>query len=336
MVQTGTISSLVITATTAESTLTRDAGNWNTDGFTAGNKITIYNSSSNTAKYTVKSITSATAMLVTELLTPETVNSAIVLSADTVLWNNEFITERITSGDSNSIQHFCYLNLRARDSSDEDSAFETNRVGLKVETFSMSTSRVVPAFPVPTSGIITGESKTIGLDLGMATKNINMSGIITEQRIIKKFHEDRVRTGEPTNPSVVMTAEEVAQLIHSFVDSSSLQSQQNLNKLTILIPSRVNHKYEYHTGLPEVNDDSTLTPVDNLPLIPVSWRTRNQDNTGTIYGVLSEHQFKEFNPIHSQKETYGLSGFIKSFSTQVTAGQPFIQFTLDFEVASIL
>ena len=49
MVQTGVISGLTISIVTSgvqETHLTRDAGNWNTDGFIAGNKITIYNSQS--------------------------------------------------------------------------------------------------------------------------------------------------------------------------------------------------------------------------------------------------------------------------------------------------
>jgi hypothetical protein len=150
MVQTGVISGLTISIVTSgvqETHLTRDTGNWNTDGFIAGNKITIYNSTSNTSTYTVKRVHSATVLVLNEILTAESIINAVVLSSNTVLWNNGFVADRIRASDSQSIQHFAYLNLRARDSDDADSAWETNRVGLKLESVSITTSRVVPAFP---------------------------------------------------------------------------------------------------------------------------------------------------------------------------------------------
>ena len=38
-------------------------------------------------------------------------------------------------------------------------------------------------FPIPFSGIATGESTSLALDLGMASKSINISGVLVEQEI---------------------------------------------------------------------------------------------------------------------------------------------------------
>ena len=138
------------------------------------------------------------------------------------------------------------------------------------------------SFPTPAVGIATGESVSLGLDLGMATKSISLSGIITEQNITKQFSPNDLPENEvdPTDSNntytdadgkrctVFMTAQEVAQLIHSYVDSSFMQPNQNLNKLNILIPSRVGPNWTYHdeseTSLNEIYltsqkvDDCTL------------------------------------------------------------------------------
>jgi len=71
-------------------------------------------------------------------------------------------------------------------------------------------------------------------------------------------------------------------------------------------------------------------------MIPFSFRSRNQDNKGTIYNVIPDHAFAEFKPIHSESNIAGLGGFVRSFNTTHTAGQPEITFTMDFEIARIL
>ena len=109
--------------------------------------------------------------------------------------------------------HAVFLNFASR--TDGSSGSITNRIMLKAETVSISTTRNVAPIPIPLSGLVTGESTTMAIDLGIANKTFNISGIITEQHIVKEF--------EGVTKSVVMTAPEVAQLIHASVDSSFLQ-----------------------------------------------------------------------------------------------------------------
>ena len=60
----------------------------------------------------------------------------------------------------------------------------------------------------------------------MTDKTLSINGIITEQTIVKNFEDS-----ETTNDvSKYLTAHEVSQLIHSYVDSSFMQPHQNLNK----------------------------------------------------------------------------------------------------------
>ena len=266
------------------------------------------------------------------------------------LWNFAQIDNNIQSGSTGSIQHMVYLNTRARTSS--NSKWETNRIGLKCETLSISTSKTVPALPIPGIAAITGEAQTLALDLGMASKTVQLGGIITEQFITKKFevaNENDTSRLEPAynNPSVFMTAHEVAQLLHSSVDSSAFQATQNLNELIILIPTRVNHEYKYHSGLDERTKADAgqpitdYTSIDNLPLIPFTYKVRSQDNKGSIYAIMPDdadgNAYSNFpEPIHNNKEVKGLSGFIRSFSCNFEPGTPFVTFSMDFEIAFVV
>mgnify|MGYP003636646498 CR=1 FL=1 len=135
--------------------------------------------------------------------------------------------------------HAVFLNFASRGDSGDGSI--TNRIMLKAETVGISTTRSVAPIPIPLSGLITGESTTMAIDLGIANKTINIGGIITEQHIVKQYDKT-------TTKSVVMTAPEVAQLIHASVDSSFAQKHQNVTELVILYPSRVGDDYAYHTG----------------------------------------------------------------------------------------
>tara|TARA_A100001201_G_scaffold4595_1_gene9076 strand:- start:30 stop:800 length:771 start_codon:yes stop_codon:yes gene_type:complete len=254
------------------------------------------------------------------------------------IYNTEYISDAMSNDDATKPLHHVFLNLKARNSDHTDNNFETNRIGLKCETVGISTGRTIPSVPIPGMGVITGESQTIAMDLGMASKTINLSGIITNQVISKSFDDvdETDSAGNPIDsPTVEMTAYEVAQLLHSFVDSSGFQKHQTLNELIILIPSRVDHKYEYYSDLPEASDPTNLSPIEHLPLIPFTYKTRNQDNKGTIFAVIPDHRnFPK--PIQDTEEIIGLRGFIRSFSTTLTAGQPFVQFNLDFEVALVI
>ena len=88
-----------------------------------------------------------------------------------------------------------------------------------------TTNRSVAPIPIPFSGAVSGESQTLAIDLGIASKSIELGGIITDQVIKKRF------TNVETEVSVHLTAFEVAQLMHSAVDSSFLQKHQNVSEL---------------------------------------------------------------------------------------------------------
>ena len=267
------------------------------------------------------------------------------------LWNYAQIDNNIQTDNSQGIQHMVFVNTRAR--SKDSATFEANRIGLKCESISISTSKTVPALPVPGIGAVTGEAQTLALDLGMCQKTVQLSGFITDQHITKQFkqnYKNEARTSSNQmllNPTVFMTAHEVAQLLHSSVDSSAFQSTQNMNELIILIPSRVNHEYKYHQGLDERaaqdlgNNPTSFTGVENLPLIPFTYKVRSQDNAGSIYAVFPDTDegtaFSNFaEPIHNNTEIQGMKGFIRSFNCTFDANSTFVQFTMDFEVAFVV
>ena len=206
--------------------------------------------------------------------------------------------------------HAVFLNFASRGDLGDGSI--TNRIMLKAETVGISTTRTVAPFPIPLSGLITGESTTMAIDLGIANKTINVGGIITEQHIVKQYDKT-------TTKSVVMTAPEVAQLIHASVDSSFAQKHQNLTELVVLYPSRVGDNYAYHTGVTET------TKLEDLPLLPFSYHSRKLDRANTI-GAGSM-------PSPSTTEFEGITGFIENFQTDFIPGSTFLTFTFSFRQA---
>tara|TARA_R100000988_G_scaffold45301_2_gene22386 strand:+ start:2179 stop:2979 length:801 start_codon:yes stop_codon:yes gene_type:complete len=251
--------------------------------------------------------------------------------------------------------HYVYLDLSSRSpiadsAGDSMKKFQTNRIALKCDNVSISTSKNIMAFPTPAIGIATGESVSLGLDLGMSTKSVSLSGIITEQTIHKQFNagdlpESEVDPTDSTNTytdadgahvSVNMTAQEIAQLIHSYVDSSFMQSQQNLNRLIILIPSRVGPKFLYHdedAGENIITNVGTGLTSENCPLIPFTYAVR--DKGGSELDASSSVPKSKFpKPIVTDTNTIqGLDGFVRSFDTTFVGGSPFIEFNLSFEIA---
>ena len=101
------------------------------------------------------------------------------------IWNFNKIDSNIQNENIQGIQHMVYVNTRARSS--DSGKWESNRIGLKCETVTISTSKTVPALPIPGVGAITGEAQTLALDLGMCNKTVQLGGIITDQFITKKF-----------------------------------------------------------------------------------------------------------------------------------------------------
>ena len=245
-------------------------------------------------------------------------------------------------GDGN---HFVYLNLKAANSDmvSNDDPFITNKIALKCENISFSTTKNVMAVALPFSGVATGESTSLALDFGVATKNISLSGIITEQTITKKFKGSHFTDQTLSRPAIgtdssgdnnntltiTMTADEIAQLIHASVDSSFLQQHQNFSSLTILIPSRVSKEYQYH---PNSAPGESLDSPDTLPRIPFTYKMRGRESS--VYDA-SPLQLGSFPDTVSGHTTNGITCFVRSFSTTIVPGQPFIEFSLEFEQAFV-
>tara|TARA_R110000751_G_scaffold256193_1_gene355678 strand:- start:89 stop:916 length:828 start_codon:yes stop_codon:yes gene_type:complete len=261
--------------------------------------------------------------------------------------------------------HTVLLELKARGKL--GGSIDVNRIGLKAETISITTSRTIPSFPIPMSGMATGESLTMAMDLGMASKTINISGILTEQFITKKFKDDEFPAtgGIPESPdkkmiSVKMTSFEIAQLIHSYVDSSTFQHQQSLNGIIILIPTRVGKDYQYYSANGTVAESEAMG-VDDLPTIPFNYYVRDKGQKGSLDGQGVHVSFKaskfpdpfvegtcsdtdytsEYTCVRADEtwsagpDITGITGFIRNFNTTFTGGQPWVDFSLDFEIAQI-
>ena len=178
---------------------------------------------------------------------------------------------------------------------------------------------------VPFSGAIRGESLNLAMDIGMAQKTVSISGLLLEQEITKNA------TGVGEHKQVKLTSFELAQLIHSYVDASSFQNDQNINRIVILIPSRVNHNFEYHSVHAENND------ISQLDLIPFSWKNREYDNTFTAGVSGGTAYFQPYSAANIDSALLGITGFIRSFSTTISGQEfPAVQFQLEFEEAMVI
>jgi len=175
----------------------------------------------------------------------------------------------------------------------------TNRIMLRCDNITIATNKRAGSTPIPFSGIVRGEASNIVLDLGMVDKSVRLGGIIHDQIISRRHGTD----GEVVTRA--MTAYEIAQLLHSSIDSSFAQRDQNLSSLYILYPSRVGDNYNYHAGIDETTDHA------QLPLIPFTWASRTADQSFT----LGASDFPDPNtPLTDIK---GISGFIDSFDTTI-------------------
>ena len=223
--------------------------------------------------------------------------------------------------------HYVYLKFAKTPAGD----LVTNTIPLKAMNISINTTKTIPSFDLPTGGMFTGESKTLFFDLGMASKTISVSGVLTAQTITRQFsatdgfvdlpssHADYTgptMTGKKI--SIDMTAFEISQLIHSMVDSSGLQKMQNISELVILMESKVDSNYNYRAS-------------DKSPsLIPFGYGARgsvgNLDNVGV---------FLIKNDFPNTPTANGLDGFVRSFSTTHTGEAIDVEFSLEFEVAEL-
>lgn len=186
-------------------------------------------------------------------------------------------------------------------------------IPLKVVGASISVDKQIPAFPIPLSGLATGESLTAALDLGMSSKRIGLQGIITETTI-KRSHTPVEDSTEATATELTFTAHELAQLIASGVDSTGVAEYQAIDELVLLIPSKVDENYAQVT---ERN-------------IPLTFRSRGAENEKDNIKVGGAQ------PFPANDLSGGVKGFIQQFSFELSAETTEITFSLDFVVASVL
>ena len=189
-----------------------------------------------------------------------------------------------------------------------------NRIALNALSVTINTNKTIPNVPVPLAGAVTGESVNLAFDMGIASKTISVSGVLLEQQLKK------TKTEVSDAVTVTFTPFELAQLIHAYVDSSSFQDDQNINKLIILIPSKVDNNFTART---EVN-------------IPFTFKNRVYDNSFTAFTDVPVEAFESDNSI-DDNSFEGITGFVRSFSTTFTGEQPnTVEFQLEFEEAKVI
>ena len=78
-------------------------------------------------------------------------------------------------------------------------------------------------------------------------------------------------------------------------------------------------------------DQNTLP--EDAKLMPFSYKARDSDNQGTP-GIKGS---KWPSTVSSATDDikYALKGFVRNFSTTFQAGQPFIEFSMDFQIADV-
>ena len=206
-----------------------------------------------------------------------------------------------------------YVYLKTQNYSGTDLTLDT--IPLNVTSVAISVNKIVPAIPIPLSALFTGESETAALDLGMASKTLSLTGLISDTVVQKTIGN--------TPTSRTFTAHEVAQMIASGVDSTGLAKNQAFSELVILMHSFVGNDYEYKSGV-DITDRSTGV------LVPLTFHSRGgvdeKENEGV--GIV----INSFPDVNTQT---GLTGFVRSFSCNFEAEAHDISFTLEFEVARI-
>lgn len=230
---------------------------------------------------------------------------------------------------------YVYLKLQ----SNTDNSDTVNVIPLRANSVGISVSKTIPAFPIPLSGVATGESITAALDLGMAGKTISVQGVILDELITKTIN------GSPK--TLKFTAHEIAQMIASGVDSTGFAKNQAINELIVKIPSLVASDYNYigtcsnsaylnktdceansGTWTATATDSSTREDGRNIPFTFASRGDNNElDNLGVPAKISS----------FPDKDTdTGLTGFIRSFSCDISGESYELSFSLDFETAIIV
>jgi len=215
----------------------------------------------------------------------------------------------------------------------------TNVIPLKVNSVGISVSKSIPSFPIPLSGVATGESITAALDLGMATKNISIQGVIMDENITKVING--------TYTLRRFTAHEIAQMIASGVDSTGFAKNQAVNELVVLIPSFVASDYNYR-GTCSVSDHKNKTACEAAGAtwtqtvdgnstrdagqnVPFNFASRGDNDALDNIGVPAKiSSFPDF-----ETDT-GMTGFIRTFGCDISGEAFELTFNLDFETAIIV
>ena len=231
-----------------------------------------------------------------------------------------------------------FLELARRAQVDDGTARAVNRIPLFVREIQVNTQKTVPTIPIPFAAVATGASETLAFDMGISTKTLSLSGVLLDQTISKDTQES-----DTSRKERILSCFELAQLIHSYVDSSQAQEDQNLNKLIVLIPSRVDTNFDYHDATTETKD------LDQLPLIPFTFDNRRYDerfkrqinqqieNLTGVSDLVNLTAISAFTDISELDEIPGMSGFIQSFDTTFSGEQPnSVEFSLNFEVATVI
>lgn len=234
------------------------------------------------------------------------------------------------------IMSYVYIKTGKYDGTD----LTTNTIALNVSSVGVSVTKAIPSFPIPFSGVVTGESVTAALDLGMCTKTIDLQGFITDTTVRKT--RTNASGEEEISTALTFTPHEIAQMIASGVDSTGLQDNQSFKELVILMPSNVADDYNYRgtcaTGahFNKLACDAghsgqwTVTAPTTSTLVPFSFGSRGGAGFGDNDGVL----FKS--STFPDKDTDdGLTGFIRSFSFNMEAEAIDLSFSMQFEVAII-
>lgn len=202
--------------------------------------------------------------------------------------------------------HFVFLKTNAFESGN---GILVDTIPLKCETIQVNVAREIPTIKVPT-GIPRGESTTIAIDLGMGTKSVSLSGIITNTQI-KRSHTE---TSSGNYTALNMTAIETAQLIASGVDSSALAKYQNFNELVFLYDSNIDENYAERPSVAS---------------IPFSFSSRG--------GALEKDNVRVPLPkdFPTSSTSTGVTGFIETFDFGISSTDPTtVTFNMSFRVAT--
>ena len=201
--------------------------------------------------------------------------------------------------------YYAYLKLKKH--SGNSATIDT--IPLRVTSADVSVDKQVPDIPLPFGGLGTGESLNVALDLGMSRKSVNLQGFIVDTEI-RRSHTPA--SGTPT--TLVFTAQEVAQMIASGVDSTGLASYQAINELVVLMDSKVDENYAARA--------STVQ-------IPLTFKSRGaaleKDNTNLILP----------SPFPTSSSSTGLTGYISNFSFTLSAETVEVSFSMTFTIASV-